>query len=261
MATNLSKIEIDSEKKYIDFAKINAETVEISCNDNNLSKIKFINLSFVKEIVFNIGNECDVQVNFIVDDSDIDLKFSAFLGENSKIVVNGVDFSNKSVKLVSNITLNGVGSQSFWNMSSLSLGNNIKRYNISFDHKGINTISKMNNYGVAAGESTLYFDGCSLIEKQSVKSSANQIAKIIIFDEKCRARANPVLKIDNDDIQASHGAAVGALNDDHMFYLLSRGISEKEARNLITYGYLKPVFSYFEEDEQKQLLQLLGDRI
>jgi Fe-S cluster assembly protein SufD len=119
----------------------------------------------------------------------------------------------------------------------------------------------MNNYGVAANNSTLLFDGVSHIEKMASKSNASQTAKIIIYDDECRAMANPILKIDNNDITASHAAAVGTLNEDHVFYLLSRGIDIKTARKLITLGYLTNIFKEFNEDDKNLLEKTLGERI
>ena len=71
----------------------------------------------------------------------------------------------------------------------------------------------------------------------------------MVFDRLSNAVAKPILKIDENDIEASHAAVVGKINDDHLFYLTSRGISEKEAKELITYGYLKPILQGFSDQE------------
>ncbi len=85
-----------------------------------------------------------------------------------------------------------------------------------------------------------------------MKSKTRQEAKIIVFDEKCRGKASPVLNISENDVEASHGAAVGKLNEMHLFYLMSRGLSKEEAKRLITLGYLKPIENRFEEDTIKE---------
>jgi Fe-S cluster assembly protein SufD len=73
--------------------------------------------------------------------------------------------------------------------------------------------------------------------------------------------ANPILKIDNNDIVASHAAAVGTLNEDHVFYLLSRGIDIKNARKLITLGYLTNIFTEFNDEDKEILDRMLGERL
>ena len=52
----------------------------------------------------------------------------------------------------------------------------------------------------------------------------------MVFDNECVAIAKPILKIDENDIEANHAAVVGKINDEHLFYLTSRGISETEAK-------------------------------
>ena len=98
----------------------------------------------------------------------------------------------------------------------------------------------------------MHFKGISHIKNGSIKSKTRQSAKIMVFDPKCHAKANPILKIDENDIEASHAAIVGKVNDEHMFYLCSRGISENDAKQLITLGYLKPITNYFEDEKYVQ---------
>ena len=68
---------------------------------------------------------------------------------------------------------------------------------------------------------------------------------------------SPILKIDENDIEASHAAVVGKINDEHIFYLTSRGLSEEEAKRLITLGYLKPIMTGFADDEMKNEIEAL----
>lgn len=118
----------------------------------------------------------------------------------------------------------------------------------------------MSNYGICQDNSRLTFTGVSSIEKYAVKSNTRQEAKIIVFDQGADGKCSPVLKIDENDVIASHGATVGKLNDSHLFYLMSRGLSEEEAKRLITLGYLKPVVEYFsDEDLRKKILSCIEE--
>ena len=99
--------------------------------------------------------------------------------------------------------------------------------------------------------SELNVNGISHIEKGANKSNANQSVKVILFDKESKAKASPTLKIDCEDIKASHGCAIGSLNEEHLYYLLSRGLSEIEARKLITYGYLLPISLNYDEEIRK----------
>ena len=71
--------------------------------------------------------------------------------------------------------------------------------------------------------------------------------------------SSPILKIDENEVQASHGAVVGQLNSDHMFYLMSRGLTKEEARMIITLGYLKPISVNFSQDIQDKIEQAIKE--
>ena len=93
-------------------------------------------------------------------------------------------------------------------------------------------------------------------------TTTRQEAKAILFDELSQGYCSPVLKIDENEVAASHAASVGRVNDDHLFYLLSRGLSKTEARKIITLGYLKPIVSYFEEEEMRnRLLSTIEEKL
>ena len=74
-----------------------------------------------------------------------------------------------------------------------------------------------------------------------------------MFDERCVAQASPILCIDENDVQASHAAVVGKLNEEHIYYLLSRGLSLADARRLISLGYLKPIEAFFEGETRNRI--------
>ena len=162
-----------------------------------------------------------------------------------------VDLSKEKININSNIILYDDDSESSFNFSSLVNKNNLKKYNISYSHIGERTISNLKGFGVSMDTSELNVNGISHIEKGANKSNANQSVKVILFDKESKAKASPTLKIDCEDIKASHGCAIGSLNEEHLYYLLSRGLSEIEARKLITYGYLLPISLNYDEEIRK----------
>ena len=83
----------------------------------------------------------------------------------------------------------------------------------------------------------------------------------MVFDPNSDAIAKPILKIDENDIEASHAAAVGKISDEQIFYLTSRGLSNEEAKMLITLGYLKPIFKGFDEDKVEHINETMGGRL
>ncbi len=99
--------------------------------------------------------------------------------------------------------------------------------------------------------------GC--IEKGMDKSSSKQTTRGTILDETGKIEANPVLLIDNNDVSASHAAAIGKISDEGLFYLMSRGLSKKDAEKLIIAGFVNPMIKSIEDSGIRNLLSEVID--
>ena len=75
------------------------------------------------------------------------------------------------------------------------------------------------------------------------RSVARQQNKGIVLGVNARLDANPLLLIDEYDVEASHGAAIGKIDEEQLYYLMSRGLTHKNAQRLIISGFLSPVIS------------------
>jgi hypothetical protein len=184
------------------------------------------------------------------------------LDDGAIIEATMADFGPYQGHVTVNGELFGVGSRLNWHLASLSRQSDAKTFSVNFHHKAKNTAANMTNFGVIEDKSKLIFTGVSHIYKGASDSATHQTARIMVFDDGCIGRADPVLAIDDNEVAASHAATVGKINEDHLFYLKSRGLSEQEARTLITYGYLKPAIGQFNDTNvQKRLLGLLEARL
>ena len=175
-------------------------------------------------------------------------KYAVNMEKNTEYQGALADFSkgNNTLDFVCN--LNGEYAKSNWNLACLACENDVKKMSVSFFHNAKHTYAKMENYGVCEDEGSIEFLGTSAINKGAKSSATHQNAKIMVFDPKCKAKANPVLCIDENDVEASHAAVVGQINEDHIFYLTSRGIEEETAKKLITLGYLNPILRFFNDE-------------
>jgi Fe-S cluster assembly protein SufD len=164
------------------------------------------------------------------------------------------DFASGEGKFILNVHLKGEGSSAEVHSAVLAKGDSKKVYETSVYHEAPHTSGLMSNYGITRDASRLTFSGVSEIKRYARSSETHQAAKIIVFDPECDGKCQPILNIDENDVVASHAAVVGKLNDEHLFYMLSRGIDEESAKRLITLGYLKPVEQYFvSEDVRKKI--------
>lgn len=155
------------------------------------------------------------------------------------------DFSRSKYTFTLNVHLKGKGARCDWHLAAIGAKDDEKRYDTSVYHESPESFGLMSNYGIAEDTSKMVFAGISEIQKGSKKTHTRQVAKIIVFDPKADALASPILKIGENDVEASHAAVVGRLSEEHLFYLESRGVDEAMAKRLITLGYLKPIEAYY----------------
>ena len=231
----------------LDLSKFKGDKIQINIPNGSFDLL--VVPSANKEIELNQFSNSFLKIGFIGKGDISNFKISANLSENSTIDSYFADFSTGKNHSTIIINLNGKGAKANWHLASLSSQNDNKEFEVSIFHNSPYTYAQSDNYGVCKNEGKLVFSGTSKIVNKSIKSKTYQNAKIMVFDRLSNATAKPILKIDENDIEASHAAVVGKINDDHLFYLTSRGISEKEAKELITYGYLKPILLGFNDQE------------
>ena len=163
-----------------------------------------------------------------------------------------IDFTDASTEFDLVVNLLEEGAQCDWHLAVLSRGTANQKFVTSVNHMAPHTEALMSNYGIAREHSHLVFSGTSAIQQGAKKSITRQEAKIIVFDANATGLASPILLIGENDVQASHAAIVGRLNEDHLFYLESRGVNEETAKRLIALGYLKPIERYFDDEKMVQ---------
>lgn len=206
----------------------------------------------IRDLDFSVGEGETLNLNLAA--------FSAFPNASLRVkVAQGghfhgafADFSQGKGTFKIQIDLLGEGADASWHLASISSKQSEKTIDASLTHFAPHTQGLMSNYGIVEDASRLIFTGVSLIQNGASASVTRQEAKIILFDPECLGRASPILKIDEDDVQASHAAVVGKLNEQHLYYLLSRGMSLDSARRLLTLGYLKPIEGFFADETLKQ---------
>ena len=245
--TNLNK-NLGTNAYIFDGNKCKDKRLVFSINEESNVSILFINLKEELDIEFNIASRSEVKFSFLQENHS-SLFIKGDIASDSHLLVYFADFVSGNIDLRTDIHLVGENASCIWNLASLTKDNDQKSFDVSIYHNYRKTYCEINNYGVARDKSKLLFSGICKIENGAHESIAHQNSKIMVFDEESDAIAKPILKIDDNDIEASHAAVVGKISDEHLFYMTSRGLSVNEARELITYGYLKPILNGFNDEE------------
>lgn len=257
-------ISIKEEIPYIfDFDKITEKRINLDVSKGIMARLLILNYHIEKKnIQFTLNENSSLQLNILATTENVNKDYNFLLYENAKIEVALADFSSNNTITKMTFDLLGKSAKATWNLASLSKNNEKKIYSINFNHLMASSEAAMNNFGVVENNGKIRFEGINFIKNGAVKSKTYQNAKIMVFDENCVAIANPILKIDENDVEAGHASAIGKINDEHMFYLCSRGLKENEAKNLITLGYLKPIANhFFDKDVKKQIIDAIEKRI
>ena len=174
------------------------------------------------------------------------------LNRDATIQTGYAELSNGNITANYEYFLDGENASAKVRMAALSECKDRKKYTVSIKHLAKDTHGQMDNYGVVKDSGRLTIDGIGTITKGQHRSSNHQTNKIMIFDKDCIASANPYLFIDDFDVKASHAAGVGKMDEDHLYYLQSRGLTKKQAMQLITYGYLKPVVEVIDNEKLRE---------
>jgi Fe-S cluster assembly protein SufD len=140
-------------------------------------------------------------------------------------------------------------------LSSASLVDCSKTYNMNVINYAPHTYGDMKNYAVVLGKGRLMIDAVGKIIKGAYRSESHQTSRALSFAEGQNAVILPELLIDEDDVQASHAMSMGRVDEDALYYLMSRGLSVQQCTSLISQGYLMPITEILDNDELKGKLK------
>ena len=133
-------------------------------------------------------------------------------------------------------------------------------FRILMHHRVGGCVSRQLIKGIAGGTSHVTFDGRIVVAPDAQKTEAYQENHNIVLSESARVETKPQLEIYADDVKCSHGATVGRLDEDALFYMRTRGVPEAEAKVLQMISFLSPVTDVLRTSERnkihKQLITL-----
>lgn len=115
--------------------------------------------------------------------------------------------------------------------------------------------------GIVAGSAKTAFDGRIIVAPDAQKIKAFQENHNLLLSDAAWAETRPQLEIYADDVECSHGATIGKLNEDEQFYMRSRGIPEGEAKVLQMISFLSPVLEHVPEDRREAVQEKIEDTV
>ena len=223
---------------------------------DDLSEKNFINTFYNFKL-----NQDAILKNYkidIINNSNIKYFFTNVEQEKNSlseifIFSSGSDFIKNEI----NCNLSGNYSSAFVNgIFSLSKKKHHEiRTNIN--HLTENTKSYQLIKSVLENQARAVYQGKIFVNSEAQKTDGYQLSKAILLDESTEFNAKPELEIYADDVKCSHGSASGSLNENSIFYLMSRGLNYKESKKLLINGFLLDVINKITDEDIKNLIKTM----
>ena len=158
-------------------------------------------------------------------------------GRDSRFTGYSVSLGGRLVRQDIGVTLAGDGSECALNGLYVIAGNQHVDHHTRVDHAASHTVSRELYKGVLDGKATGVFNGWVRIREGVAKIDAAQTNNNLLLSGGALVNTNPELEIFSDDVKATHGATVGQIEDEELFYLRSRGLDLQTARHLLIQGF------------------------
>ncbi len=139
------------------------------------------------------------------------------------------------------VVLSGEGAQVEIIGLVMSKGSDERSLETYITHAAPNTKSNVNVRGVLRGRSKFDFRGNVKIEEGAKGSDAYLRSDVLLFDEAKMGDDTPALEILEPDVKAGHAATIGKVDENMLFYLMSRGLSRRQAEKLLVDGFIEPI--------------------
>lgn len=207
------------------------------------------------ELVLNRGAQLNyINVQRLNSESWCFSDQSAQVAQDANLNTLSIFLGGKVTKADVGTTHVGPGGSS--KMFGLALGDNKQHFDIHTQqhHVSPDSVSELLYKTALKGKATAIYKGLIRIEQEAQRSNAYQTNRNMLLSETARADSQPKLEIIADDVRCSHGATVGTVDENQLFYLRTRGLDQKEAEQLIVTGFCEDVLKDVQNTTLKEWL-------
>lgn len=187
-------------------------------------------------------------------------KKGARIGRDASVTWSDCALGGKFSQIFTTSDLDGQGASS--KTQGIFFGIDKQRFDVRCTslHHVPNTSANMTTRTVLDNEAKAVYRGLIRIEKGAKKTSSHQKSDTLLLGDESRADSVPELEIENDDVQCSHGATIGQIDEDTLFYMTSRGIDLKSAKQHIIKGFFKPILDAITDEQLRVNLDVAINR-
>jgi len=200
---------------------LHAATVEVKVGKN--AHLTFVELQSLGKRVWNFSHE------------------RVSVGQNSKVDWIFVATGSHLTKNFSEIDLDGEGAVGKMSGYYFAEGDQHLDHDTQQNHHAAHTTSDLLFKGALKDKSRSVWQGMIYVAPGAQKTDGYQANRNLVLSKEARADSIPGLEIMADDVRCTHGATVGRIEDEHLFYLQARGMDRKEAERMVVDGFFDPI--------------------
>jgi Fe-S cluster assembly protein SufD len=187
---------------------------------------------------------------------------SAVLAQDAVYRLHSVAAGSLSARSTMHVLLAGERADVLLSMASLGQAQQVLDASALIEHAVPRARTEQTFRGIAAGKSRVAFHGKVKVHAGAAGTDSRQSLKGLLAGPEAEIDVRPALEIYTDDVKASHGATAGKLDEGMLFYLLSRGLSQETAQQLLKWAFLEDVVSRIEVPElRRQIEQSLAGQM
>lgn len=199
--------------------------------DSNVKFTSITNHERVKYFstkVFEIEKGAELEFNDIILNSSLNKSkiVSKLVGENSKSQINTINYSSNGDK---------------------------SDIEVISHHQAKNTNSNINSKVILDNKSKSIYRSNIIVDKECSDIKGHQLAKALLLDKESKIDAVPMLEVNNEKVEISHGVSISDIDKEELFYLQSRGISKEASRNMIINGFIQQELDKLSEETREKI--------
>lgn len=230
--------------------------------DHQTSTAKTKYHSHIVEVI--VGNGACISYGTVQDLSLVTYQFCRKEGQVHERAALGwqeAHLGTSQGKMTSHTAL--VGDKAYTRTHSMYFGLGTQKLDIktTVDHRAPHTKSLLLSRGVLADQSAAAHQGFITIGKGMPHCDGYQKKEALLLSDDARIDTIPVLEISNDLVKCAHGATISTVPEDHLFYLMSRGLSKTDATQTIVQGFFGPVIDSLDESTREYVADLIATRV
>ena len=201
-------------------------------------------------------DNANANISHVFKDNKSKAFFHSIIHMHEKSKCNHISYVTNSLLTRHDTNVTFYKEEASLNLKGISLLTGEEQFynHLTINHKSKNCFCKQHFKTILDDKSISEFSGLVYVAKGSHEVDSQQMNQILLFSDSARALSRPQLKIDADDVQCAHGSTIGQLNPEEIHYIKSRGLTESEAKALLTYGFAEEIIEEIQDSHLKEAL-------